>query len=159
MKSKVWFRREILQTWVLAGFWMVCLSAMSCSKKSNSNSATSNPMANMVSYTGVFVKSGTQDSSMATGNVVATFNTMTLELQYTITWHNLTSLPVAMHFHDAGPIIVYITGFPVATDQSVSGVATLTSEQATDLANGLIYAMIHTQNYGAGEIMAPMKKQ
>jgi CHRD domain len=159
MKMNAWFFGGSMQRLLQTIFCLTLLTFVSCNKKSASNSTVSNPLGNMVNYTGVFVKSGNQDSTMATGNVMATFNASTLKLQYTITWHNLTSLPVAMHFHDDGPIIVYITGFPVATDQSVSGEATLSSTQATDLANGRIYAMIHTQNYGAGEIMAPLQKQ
>ncbi|HLI92228.1 MAG TPA: CHRD domain-containing protein, partial [Puia sp.] len=90
------------------------------------------------------------------GSVMATFDPTTLTLTYSISWTSLTSLPVAMHFHDNGPVIVIITGFPVARTGTVSGTCALTSGQATDLANGGIYAMIHTVNYNSGEIYAPL---
>lgn len=110
----------------------------------------------MVNYTGTFIPFGSTDTSKATGAVTASFNQTTLVLTYYISWNSLSSLPIAMHFHDNGPVIVMITGFPVALSGSVSGTCTLTSEQATDLANGGIYAMIHTINYNSGEIYATL---
>jgi hypothetical protein len=131
---------------------MMMIVSLSCNKKSSSSSAA--PGNNIVNYSGTFVKASSPDSSQANGTVTATFNKTTLQLSYTITWHSLTSVPVAMHFHDSGPVIVPFSGFPVNTDGSLSGIATLSSSQANDLANGLIYAMIHTKNYTAGEILA-----
>lgn len=115
----------------------------SCSEKSASPGAAGQS-SGFVNYTGTFVNSGTTDSSKATGSVTATFNQTTLTLTYSISWSSLTSLPIMMHFHDNGPVIVMITGFPVDQTGTVSGTCKLTSTQATDLSNGDIYAMIHT---------------
>jgi len=112
----------------------------------------------MVSYTGTFINHGSPDTSTATGLVTATFDPTTLTLTYSISWSSLTSLPIMMHFHDNGPVIVTITGWPVAQTGTVSGTCKFTSAQATDLVNGGIYAMIHTVNYSAGEIYAPLVK-
>jgi len=144
-------------------FLVICLTLslfLSCGKKNASGTgAVGNNTGNMVNYTGNFVSSGGNDSTKATGTVVATFNTASLELSYTITWKSLTSQPVQMHFHDAGPVIVKILGYPVSTDGQVTGTCSLTSAQGGDLASGNIYAMIHTVNYSAGEIMATLYKQ
>jgi CHRD domain len=128
---------------------------ISCGKKNGSPGAAGQSTG-FVNYTGTFVNSGSTDSSKATGSVTATFNQTTLTLTYSISWSSLTSLPIMMHFHDNGPVIVVITGYPVAQTGTVSGTCKLTSTQATDLSNGDIYAMIHTVNYGAGEIYAPL---
>lgn len=113
----------------------------------------------MVDYTGAFVNNGSTDSSRATGSVTATFDQNTLTLTYSISWASLTSLPVMMHFHDNGPVIVTITGYPVAETGTVSGTCKFTPAQAVDLSNGGIYAMIHTVNYTGGEIRATLVRK
>jgi hypothetical protein len=112
----------------------------SCAEKSASPGTAG--QSGIVNYTGTFVNSGSTDSSKATGSVTASFDQTTLTLTYT--------------FHDNGPVIVIITGFPAAQTGTVSGTCKLTSAQATDLSNGGIYAMIHTVNYTAGEVYAPL---
>jgi hypothetical protein len=146
--------RTIFPARILAA---TCLLALfcSCTEKSASPGAAGQSTG-FVNYTGTFVNSGSNDSSRATGNVVATFDQATLTLTYSISWSSLTSLPTMMHFHDNGPVIVMITGFPVAQTGYISGTCKLTSAQAIDLSNGGIYAMIHTVNYTAGEIYAPL---
>jgi hypothetical protein len=126
----------------------------SCAEKSASPGTAG--QSGIVNYTGTFVNSGSTDSSKATGSVTASFDQTTLTLTYTVSWSSLTSLPNEMHFHDNGPVIVIITGFPAAQTGTVSGTCKLTSAQATDLSNGGIYAMIHTVNYTAGEVYAPL---
>jgi CHRD domain len=127
--------------------------------KTYTNSGSGNSSANEVKYGGSFMVSDSTYSSSAYGSVTATFNTVSHALDYTISWHSLSTLPVGMHFHDAGPIIIKINNFPVALDGTVSGSAVLTSNQADDLGAGSIYAMIHSQKYPNGEIMAYLFKQ
>ncbi|SRR5579871_93286 len=135
---------------------IILVSLISCGK-TNSN-ASSNIPSTTVNYAGNFMKTDSSTTS-ANGKVSVVFNPSTLTLSYTITWHSLSSEPIAMHFHDNGPVIVSITGYPVATDQTFSGTAKFTSTQASDLASGYIYVMIHTTKYSGGEIMAPLSKQ
>lgn len=113
---------------------------------------------NKVKYSGEFVKSGDAVETSATGTATATFDPTTLVLSYKLTWSGLTSNAAAMHFHDAGPVIVPITGFEQATSGTYSGTATLTAEQANDLAAGKIYAQIHSVNIPGGEIKATLSK-
>ncbi len=129
----------------------------SCGKSSSGSTSVNNPNAT-VNYAGTFMKTDSTTTS-ANGSVKATFNTVTNQITYTITWHSLTTNPIAMHFHDNGPVIVTLTGYPVATDQTSSGTVTFSNTQAEDLASGLIFVMIHTSKYPGGEIMAPLVKQ
>jgi hypothetical protein len=145
---------------VITGLLLVyCLMIIIGCGKTYTNSTPGNSSPGDVKYGGSFMASDSLDTTSAYGSVTATFNTVTHSLDYTISWHALTTLPVGMHFHDAGPIIIKINDFPVALDGTVSGTAMLSSKQAEDLAAGSIYAMIHSQKYPGGEIMAYLFKQ
>ncbi|HEX4372875.1 MAG TPA: CHRD domain-containing protein [Puia sp.] len=135
---------------------IVLASFISCGKKSSGNGGN-NP-SNNVNYAGTFMKSDSTTTS-ASGTFTGVFNKTTLQMTYSFTWHSLTSQPIAMHFHDNGPVIITITGFPAATDQTMSGAATFSTTQTDDLEGGRIFVMIHTTNYPGGEIMAPLVKQ
>jgi hypothetical protein len=149
------FARTIFPAGILVAASLLLVLAISCGKKSASQGGTGQS-GGPVQYTGTFVNASSPDSSKATGSVAASFDPTTLTLTYSISWAALTSMPIEMHFHDNGPVIVVITGFPVAQTGTISGTCKLTAAQAVDLAKGGIYAMIHTVNYGAGEIDAPL---
>jgi hypothetical protein len=138
-------------------FIIYLLTACGKSSSGNGTESGTNPSGN-VNYSGTFMKTDSATTS-AYGTVTGVFNPATLKYSYTITWHALSSKPIAMHFHDNGPVIISITGFPVATDQSLTGTATFSTTQASDLALGYIFVMIHTINFPGGEIMAPLVKQ
>ncbi|HEY4874796.1 MAG TPA: CHRD domain-containing protein [Puia sp.] len=129
---------------------------VSCGKKNSSDNGN-NPSDN-ITYIGTFMKTDSTTTT-ATGTFTGVFNKSTLQMTYSFTWHALSSQPIAMHFHDNGPVIIAITGFPVATDQTMTGTATFSTIQAEDLASGFIFVMIHTTDYPGGEIMAPIVKQ
>ena|SRR2546428_1312600 len=128
----------------------VCLTA--CSSSSNN----SMPTPNKVTYTGTFTKDSVIIVSSATGTVSSTFDPSTMVLSFTMSWNNLSTLPIEMHFHDKGVIIIPITGFTSALSGTYTGTATFTAAQANDLAAGKVYINIHTQNYPAGEIFATL---
>lgn len=128
--------------------------SLSCSKKKDPKPQ---PPAT-VNYSGTFVKSNNDVTTSATGTTTATFNPTTRELTFKLTWTGLGSIPVGMHFHDAGPVIVPITGFSAMVAGTFSGKATLTAAQATDLAAGKIYSQIHTSTYPGGEVIATLTK-
>ena len=111
-----------------------------------------------VPYNGTFVKSDSSVTTSATGTLTASFNPGTKELSYTFTWQGLSGKAIEMHIHDAGPIIIPITGFPMETAGTFSGKATITDAQATDLIAGKFYGQIHTENYPAGEILAVLTR-
>ena len=111
-----------------------------------------------VPYNGTFVKSDSSVTTSATGTLTASFNPGTKELSYTFTWQGLSGKAIGMHIHDAGPIIIPITGFPMETSGTFSGKATITDAQVTDLIAGKFYGQIHTENYPAGEILAVLTR-
>ena len=133
-----------------------CFS-LSCNR-TNSNINTNSP-GNEIKYVGSFTKSNITNVTKAFGSFSGTFNTTTSTLTYQFSWDSLSSNPAQMHFHDAGPVILQITGFPFAKDGTLSGTATFTPSQGNDLAAGSIYVMIHTLDYTSGEILAYLKKQ
>ena len=127
----------------------------SCKKDSNSDMES----GSKINYTGSFVKSSGDVTTSASGSVSATYDPATYKLSYTINWSGLSSEVSDMHFHDNGPVIVHIEGFSTNMSGSVTGTATLTKAQESDLAAGKIYAQIHTMNYPAGEIKATLNKE
>ncbi|WP_052308617.1 CHRD domain-containing protein [Solitalea canadensis] len=125
---------------------------------SSSNDDNPSPGNTKVLYSGTFAKSNNTVTTTATGAVSAELNTSNNELSYSISWNNLTSAVGDMHFHDNGPIIVHIEGFPTTVSGSFSGKTTLTAGQVTDLGGGKIYVQIHTVNFPGGEVIATLTK-
>lgn len=118
-----------------------------------------NPMYNLRGNANGAQETPQRITTSATGTITGTYNKDNNALTYTITWNGLQGgNPTAMHFHgpaDPGVgagIQVGITGFPVTASGTVSGTATLTDDQETQLVNGLWYYNIHNATYPAGEI-------
>lgn len=155
MKTKTHFIKSKVKA--IAFIILLISVGISSCKKDKTSDPDNNPST--IAYSGVFVKSKDNVTTSATGTTTATYKPATRELSYTLTWTGLSSNAMEMHFHDAGPIIVAITGFPNATAGTVSGKATLTVEQANDLAAGKIYSQIHSQTYPGGEIIATLSKK
>jgi hypothetical protein len=91
---------------------------------------------------------GTATGSMSISNSV---------LFYAINFTNLLSPAIAAHIH--GPAdVTHNTGVlipftaPAATSGTISGTATLSSQDLLYLVTGQTYANIHTTNYAGGEI-------
>lgn len=134
-------------------FLYLMLCVMACKKHSDSPGDTGNPPPPTVTYSGNLMKSTDNVVTSATGTVSGSFNPANNELSFTFTWQGLTSKAIEMHIHDAGPIIIPIEGFPMATSGTYSGKATLTAAQVGDLQAGKLYGQIHTENYPAGEVI------
>ncbi len=113
----------------------------------------------MIKYAGVFREINGNDSSDVYGMVSANFNTLSNLLEFNISWHLLSSLPISMEFNDAGPVIIQINNFPSRISADYSGSAGLTSNQTNDLAHGYISLTILTQKYPAGEITATLSQK
>ncbi|MGD9555581.1 MAG: CHRD domain-containing protein [Mangrovibacterium sp.] len=111
-----------------------------------------------VNYSGSFEKSSDAVNTSATGTTRAIFDPASSELSFTVTWTGLGSAAANMHFHNDGPVMAPITGFPQTVSGTVSGKVTLTAQQAADLVAGKIYTQIHTATYPAGEVIARLSK-
>jgi hypothetical protein len=151
MKTTLNFIRVNTQS-ILITFIVLLFGFSACNK--NDETVTTSG----TKYSGTFVKSNDTLSTSASGTATATYDPATMVLTYKLTWSGLSSNAAAMHFHDAGPVIIPITGFTQSTSGTYSGTATLTADQATDLAAGKIYAQIHTANFPGGEIKATLSK-
>jgi hypothetical protein len=94
-------------------------------------------------------------TSTGSGDVLATLNTTTKQLNYTMTYMGLTGPATAAHFHgpaaagqNAGVVIPIGTNPPSPS----SGTVTLTDDQMKDLEAGKWYANVHTAANKGGEI-------
>jgi hypothetical protein len=90
-----------------------------------------------------------------TGDLLATLDTTTKMLSYTLTYEGLTGPATMAHFHgpakpgaNAG-VVVPITG---TLTSPVHGTATLTDAQVKQLTGGLWYTNVHTAANPGGEI-------
>jgi hypothetical protein len=93
--------------------------------------------------------------SKGTGTVDATYDTDTKTLTWTIEYKDLTGPVTAAHFH--GPAKPGDKADPVVPieapyDSPISGSATLTDQQYSDLSQQLWYFNLHTGKYPDGEI-------
>ncbi len=100
--------------------------------------------------------------SAGTGTLMATLNTETNEFKYHIEFNGLTGSVVAAHFH--GPAAEGVNAkpqLPIKTSpiaSPIDGKATLTAEQAKDLADGKWYFNLHTSANPGGEIRGQVVK-
>lgn len=132
------------------------VSFLACEKDKET---VNNPIYNLRGAANGAQETPNRINTTATGNITGSYNKDNNLLTYTITWTGLTGgNPTAMHFHgpaDPGVgagIRVGITGFPATASGTVSGTATLSDEQETELVSGLWYYNIHNATYPPGEI-------
>ena len=90
-----------------------------------------------------------------TGSVLASLDTSTKTLTYTVTFSGLTGPATAAHFHGpakAGANAGVAVAIGKAPTSPVHGTATLTDAQIKDLEGGMWYANVHTAANPGGEI-------
>jgi len=96
------------------------------------------------------------NQTAGTGEALATLDTTSKVLTYTVTFANLTGPAAAAHFH--GPAAAGANaGVAVAIGGKgptipITGTATLTDAQITDLEAGMWYVNVHTAANPGGEI-------
>jgi hypothetical protein len=100
-------------------------------------------------------------TSTGSGDVLATLDTTTKKLNYTLTYMGLTGPATAAHFHgpaapgaNAGVVIPIGTNPPSPS----TGTVTLTDAQIKDLEAGKWYANVHTAANKGGEIRGQMMR-
>lgn len=97
---------------------------------------------------------GNGTGSGGTGVAYVTYDDVTNEVTWNISWEGLDGNPTAMHFHGpapAGQNAGVAQGIGVGSNPAV-GAATITAAQGDDLLNGLWYVNLHTSTQGGGEI-------
>jgi hypothetical protein len=101
------------------------------------------------------------NASMGSGDVLATLDTGTKKLTYTMTYMSLSGPATAAHFHgpaapgaNAGVVVPIGTNPP----SPVTNTVTLTDPQIKDLEAGQWYANVHTAANPGGEIRGQMMR-
>jgi hypothetical protein len=100
------------------------------------------------------------NASPASGEAVATLDTDTKLLTWTVTYADLTGPALGAHFHGPSePGKNAGIALPFKTVQSpIEGTATLSENQAAHLLSGKWYANIHTAANPGGELRGQMMK-
>ena len=98
--------------------------------------------------------------SPGSGSLVGTYDDVTNELDFLLSFSGLLSPTNAAHFHAPAPpgvnapvIISFVPGFPLGvTSGNYANTFTLTVGQETQLLSDLMYVNIHTDMFPGGEI-------
>ena len=93
--------------------------------------------------------------SSGSGDVLATLDTKTKMLTYTVTFDGLSGPATAAHFHGPaapGANAAVVVPFAPPATSPMHGTVTLTDEQIKDLMAGKWYANVHTAANPGGEI-------
>jgi len=107
------------------------------------------------SMDGAQANAGAGSGSPGIGSAALTFDTVTKNLTWNITWSGLTGTPTAMHFH--GPALPNQPAAPAvsagvnATPPRI-GSAILSPAHESDMLAGLWYLLLHTTTISEGEI-------
>jgi CHRD domain len=97
-------------------------------------------------------------TTSASGSVSGTYNRSTNLLTYNVAWTDLSGVATAAHFHgpalvgETAPPVIAITLTTPGISGNVSGSATLTDAQESDLLEGKWYFNVHTAANPDGEI-------
>jgi hypothetical protein len=100
-------------------------------------------------------------TSPATGDLLATLDTVTKTLSFTLTFQGLTGPATAAHFHGpaaAGAAAGVAVGIGKDVASPTTGKVTLTDAQMKDLMAGKWYVNIHTDANKGGEIRGQVVK-
>jgi len=101
------------------------------------------------------------NDTKGTGTVDAKYDTASMKFTYTVTYSGLTGPATAAHFH--GPAKPGVNAGPIITLENlqspIKGEATLTAEQAKQLADGMWYLNVHTAAHPPGEIRGQLMKK
>jgi hypothetical protein len=95
------------------------------------------------------------------GNADITFDTASKQLSWTVSYSGLSGPATAAHFHgpaEAGKNAGVAVPIPNQGTSPVTGSATLTEAQATELLAGRYYVNIHTAANPGGEIRGQVTK-
>lgn len=135
------------------------LATMSSCKKNDTTTPAPSPMTVSGDLTGANQVPAVM--SPGSGKVTGTYDTVSKELNYTVTYANMSGPAVAGHFHIAPPgmanpmpTLAFPGPYPSGNSGTITSKATLTQTQIDALLAGNLYANLHTQMYGGGELRA-----
>jgi hypothetical protein len=99
--------------------------------------------------------------SQGSGSLIATYDTASKKLSYTVTYQGMSGPAAAAHFHgpaDAKTNAGVVVPVKDMTPNTLRGEATLTDAQAADLMAGKWYFNIHTAKNKGGELRGQVVK-
>jgi CHRD domain len=100
-------------------------------------------------------------TSTGSGDVLATLDTTSKKLSYTLTYMGLSGPATAAHFHgpaEAGANAGVVVPIGTNPPSPATGSVTLTDAQIKDLEAGKWYANVHTEANKGGEIRGQMMR-
>ena len=112
---------------------------------------------------GAQANAGAGSGSTATGSASMTYDDVTSDFSWNISWSGLSGPVTVAHFHGAAlpnanaGVQVNFAAISGSTSPSI-GNTTITALQATDLLAGLWYINIHTQVHPGGEIRGQVRR-
>ncbi len=95
------------------------------------------------------------NDSLGTGEADVNLDTATRVLTWSVTYSGLTGPASAAHFHgpaEPGKNAGVVVPFTNVATSPIKGTATVTQDQATDIAAGKWYVNVHTAQHPGGEI-------
>lgn len=150
------------QTFARRSFFSYCLGgagAALLALTSRSQAATTSFTADLKGSSEV-----PSNTTSGTGSATVTLDSATNKITWNVTFSGLTGPATAAHIHGPAPagknagVMVWLStkGKPAASP--LSGSATLTAAQASDLMNGQCYVNVHTAANPGGEIRGQLAK-
>lgn len=102
------------------------------------------------------------NSSIAEGYCNATYDSISNQFSFTITWKNLSSAPTAVNFQipvsGGGFSNIPVTAYPAEITNGVSGYLNINQADEATLINNNFFVNISTATYTDGEIRGQLQK-
>lgn len=104
------------------------------------------------------------NTTTGTGSGTVTLDSATNKITWNVSFSGLTGPATAVHIHGPAPagknagVLIWLSTKGKTATSPVSGSATFTAAQATDLMNGQCYINIHTAANPGGEIRGQLVK-
>jgi hypothetical protein len=99
-----------------------------------------------------------------TGTATVTLDPATRKITWNVTFSGLTGPATVAHIHGPAPVgknagvLVWLVPKGKPVHSPISGSATLTAAQVSDLTSGQLYINVHTKAHPAGEIRGQLAK-